>query len=190
MLYDQGGNRKYITASERRRFLDAARRQSPQIETFCHMLAHSGARISEVLAMRPGNVDVNAGLVVIESLKKRRRGVFRQVPMPGSLLRRIEAVHRFRYADPQQLLWPWGRTTAWKYVKMVMLEAGIPAFCASPKALRHAFGVVGVSEASVPLNMLQKWLGHARIETTAIYASAVGAEERSIARRMWSPKLR
>jgi integrase len=33
--------------------------------------------------------------------------------------------------------------------------------------------------------MLQKWLGHARLETTAIYATAVGAEERKLAARLW-----
>lgn len=33
----------------------------------------------------------------------------------------------------------------------------------------------------VPLNMLRKWMGHASIETTAIYANAVGAEEQQIA---------
>ena len=66
-----------------------------------------------------------------------------------------------------------------------MRSAGIPTFCATPKALRHAFGVVGVSEAKVPLNMMQKWLGHARIEKTAISANAVDPEERAIARRMW-----
>ena len=37
----------------------------------------------------------------------------------------------------------------------------------------------------VPLNMVQKWLGHAQLSTTAIYADAVGAEEKSIASRMW-----
>jgi len=37
----------------------------------------------------------------------------------------------------------------------------------------------------VPLNMLSKWLGHSRIETTAIYANAIGEEQYSIASRMW-----
>lgn len=54
-----------------------------------------------------------------------------------------------------------------------------------PKALRHAFGVSGIAEAGVPLNMMQKWLGHAKIETTAIYANAIGTEERKAAARMW-----
>jgi integrase/recombinase XerD len=31
----------------------------------------------------------------------------------------------------------------------------------------------------------QKWLGHAQLTTTAIYANAVGEEEQSIAARMW-----
>jgi hypothetical protein len=29
------------------------------------------------------------------------------------------------------------------------------------------------------------WLGHAQLSTTAVYANAVGAEEKDIARRMW-----
>ena len=44
----------------------------------------------------------------------------------------------------------------------------------------------GVSYLRVPLNMLKKWMGHASIETTAIYADAVGKEEQEIAARMWS----
>ncbi|MGH7120234.1 MAG: hypothetical protein ACREFP_14810 [Acetobacteraceae bacterium] len=35
------------------------------------------------------------------------------------------------------------------------------------------------------VTQVQKWLGHAQLTTTAIYADAVGAEEQDIARRMW-----
>ena len=56
---------------------------------------------------------------------------------------------------------------------------------ATPKGLRHCFGVRAVN-AGIPLNMVQKWLGHAQLSTTAIYADAVGAEEKAIAARMWS----
>jgi integrase len=58
---------------------------------------------------------------------------------------------------------------------------GVPA---SPKGLRHGFGVAAVT-AGIPLNLVQKWLGHAQLSTTAVYADAVGAEEKDIARRMW-----
>jgi hypothetical protein len=30
-----------------------------------------------------------------------------------------------------------------------------------------------------------KWMGHSKIETTAIYANALGEEQRQIAERMW-----
>ncbi len=55
---------------------------------------------------------------------------------------------------------------------------------ASPEGLRHGFGVAAV-QAGIPLNMVQKWLGHAQLPTTAIYADAMEEEEQAIAERMW-----
>lgn len=55
---------------------------------------------------------------------------------------------------------------------------------ASPKGLRHGFGVQAVSRG-IPLVMVRKWLGHAQLSTTAIYADAVGEEEHRIAAEMW-----
>lgn len=185
MLHDKTGNRKYLTAEERKRFIAAAKRQPFPVDTFCLTLAYTGARISEVLAVRVGNIDIEAGVIVIESLKKRRKGVFRQVPLPDALLRQLLSAHRPLTDSPCARLWTVSRTTAWKRVKEVMISIQIPAGCASPKGLRHSFGVIGITEASAPLNMMQKWLGHSRIETTAIYANAVGREERTIASRMW-----
>jgi integrase/recombinase XerD len=45
---------------------------------------------------------------------------------------------------------------------------------------------VAVVSAGIPLNLVQKWLGHAQLTATAIYAEAVGREEKDIARRMWT----
>jgi integrase len=69
----------------------------------------------------------------------------------------------------------------------VMTAAGISGPHATPKGLRHGFGVRAVTgEKPVPLNMVKKWLGHADLKTTAIYVDAVGAEEDQLAERMWS----
>jgi site-specific recombinase XerD len=81
-------------------------------------------------------------------------------------------------------LWPWSRVTAWRYVKGAMLEAGIVGRPACPRGLRHGFDV-GTLQASVPLNMVQKWIGHARLSTTAIYADASGDEGAAFAARFW-----
>jgi len=74
--------------------------------------------------------------------------------------------------------------TGWRAVHAVMQSARLDGAHASPKGLRHGFGVAAVA-AGIPLNLVQKWLGHAQLTTTAIYANAVGAEEQDIARRMW-----
>jgi hypothetical protein len=53
-----------------------------------------------------------------------------------------------------------------------------------PQGLAHGYGVHAIS-SGVPLNMLCKRMGYASMETTAIYANALGAEEQGIAARMW-----
>jgi integrase/recombinase XerD len=190
MLYDKLGARKYLTARERAAFLAAARQCGPQIETFCYTLAFTGARISEVLAVVPSRIDTASAAIIIECLKRRSTGVFRAVPIPGELIARLERVHNISSmlsdnSRRDKRLWQWGRTTAWQRVKEVMATAKIDGRWAMPKALRHAFAVHGTVEAGVPLNIMQRWMGHARIETTAIYANAIGKEERALAARMW-----
>jgi integrase/recombinase XerD len=65
-----------------------------------------------------------------------------------------------------------------------MREAAVCDAYSKPKALMHGFAIEA-TQNSVSLNMVQRWLGHARIETTAIYAGALGEEERSLAERTW-----
>jgi len=65
-----------------------------------------------------------------------------------------------------------------------MKGAGIGDRQCMPKALRHGFAM-GAILNGVPLNVLQRWMGHAGIETTAIYVNVIGLEERALAQRMW-----
>jgi integrase len=184
-LFDSDGNRKYLVASERLAFARAARRVGGEIGTFCLTLAFTGARISELLALTPERIDRKNCAVVVETLKRRKRGVFRAIPVPQKLIARIERVHKIQLSrNPKERIWKWGRTTAWKVVKEVMLSANIRKSLAMPKAARHAFGADAIKN-SVSLNLVQRWMGHARIETTAIYADVIGKEERALARQSW-----
>jgi site-specific recombinase XerD len=144
-------------------------------------MAFTGARISEVLALTAGRIDAADEAIIFETLKQRKKGIFRAVPVPRGLMPLLTS---YSLSRPDRL-WPWGRTTAWKVIKSVMQKAGISKALCKPKALRHAFAVEAGQKA-IPLNIVQRWLGHARIETTAIYASAIGDEERNLARRAWS----
>ena len=189
-LYDTHGRRKYLTPLERDDFLRAARRAPADVRTFCETLTYSGCRISEALALSPSRVDLTDGVLIFETLKKRRRGVYRAVPVPPAFLDTLDRVHGIHAARrlPDQgarlYLWGWSRTTAWRRVRDVMAAASISGLPATPKGLRHGFGIKAVA-SNVPLNMTQRWLGHARISTTSIYTEAVGAEEKEIAQRMW-----
>jgi integrase len=183
-LYDVSGQRKYLTPAERQEFLRAARNAPRDVRTFCETLAHTGCRISEALALTADRVDRGAGVLVFESLKKRRRGIYRAVPVPPAFLRTLESVHDLG-AMGDAPLWDWSRTTGWRRVREVMEAADIRGLCATPKGVRHGFGIKAVT-SEVPLNMTQKWLGHARLATTSIYTDAIGPEEQWIAKRMWT----
>jgi len=41
-------------------------------------------------------------------------------------------------------------------------------------------------QSKVPLHLVQRWLGHASLRSTAIYLVVTGPEERAIAARMRS----
>jgi integrase/recombinase XerD len=189
-LYDSNGHRKYLTPGERQDFLAASVSAPHQVRTFCATLAYTGCRISEGLALTADRADMKEGVLVFESLKKRRKGVFRAVPVPPDFLDTLNLVHDLGtlHRSPDRgrgvHLWDWSRATAWRRVCEVMEAAGVTGLHASPKGLRHGFGIKAVT-SEVPLNMTQKWLGHARLSTTAIYTDAIGPEEKQIAKRMW-----
>lgn len=180
-LWDAGGHRKYICGGEGRRFLSAAERLEADGRTFCNLLAFTGCRISEGLALTPDRLDAETGHVIFRTLK-RRKLTFRAVPVPPNLMRDLLRLSQGRRADA--LLWTWCRQTAWRRVCWAMTEAGITGSQATPKGLRHGFGILNAQE-NVPPSLTQRWMGHARLETTAIYQHAVGREERSFAMRIW-----
>lgn len=186
-LVDDRG-RKYLTAAERQRFIAAAAHvKKPADQTFVLTIAHTGARVSEVLALRAVDVDLEAGAVRIRTLKRRVEH-WREVPVPSELLRDLEMVHRLREASPRRIrepLWKLSRATAHRKVVAVMTAAGVSGPQACPKGLRHGFGIAAVT-AGVPLPTIAAVLGHADIATTAIYTTAVGVEARQFLAKMWA----
>jgi integrase/recombinase XerD len=142
-----------------------------------------------VLALTPAAIDIESGVANIETLKRRKRGFVRQVPLPRDTLRELNRFFKLRLLqrDPElaaERLWRWSRTTAWRRVKEVMAAAGISGTPAMPRGLRHSFGVKAF-QSNVPPHLVQRWMGHASLRTTAIYADVMGPEERAFARRMW-----
>ena len=189
-LVDARG-RKYLTGDERARFLAAVRTHPrPQVQTLARTLAMTGCRVSEALAIRACDVDLDAAELRIATLKRRREH-WRAVPVPEDLVQALDLVHRVRAAQNSKsergrtrLLWNITRQAAHRQVTALMGNAGVAGPQATPRGLRHSFGVAAV-QAGVPLTNIAAVLGHADVSTTAIYATAIGAEARELVSRVW-----
>lgn len=184
-----GFGRKYLNRDERQRFLASAQQLPGRQRLFAELLAWTGARISEALALVPASFDLDDGTVTLQTLKRRRPAV-RVIPLPPAVIRHLADVFDLRAAqrDPdraQSLLWPFCRVTGWRIIKRVMRDAGIDGVQSSPRGLRHGFGVATL-QSGVPITLLKRWLGHARLSTTEIYTGVVGQEEKAFAGRFWS----
>jgi len=178
-VHDCAGRRKYLNPAERQAFLAAADRRDAPTLALCYVLAFTGCRISEALALQRHQFDPHLLTLRFRTLK-RRRLIYRDVPVPlivGTVLTSLPLL-------PDERFWNMHRATAWRHIRAVMEEAKIAGPMACCRGLRHAYGVLAAAH-SIPPGLLQRWLGHADISTTLIYVNAVGIEERRLAERMW-----
>jgi len=194
-LFDQEGNRKYLTQDERSRFYNSievalGKPQDREKRTFVLLLYYTGCRISEGLATTYQKIDYSAQGVIFETLKRRRK-VHRFVPLPHSFLTKLDDVHKVKdyQADKksgkaEELIWSFGRTTAWKTITKVMEVAGIKGIQGTPKGLRHSFAIKH-QMLKTPETMIAAWLGHADTSMMAVYGRAIGLESRTIASKLW-----
>ena len=187
-LYTRDRGRKYVNQSERGRFLAEAETLPPFYALFALLLAWTGARISEVLALRRSSFDMDECKVTLVTLKRRKFAI-REVPIPERLMRRLDVFFSLRVAqrDPALAagrLWPFSRVFAWQIIKDVMARADIHGAQACPKGLRHG-AAVAMLQRGVSLHLIKRLLGHSRLSTTEIYLDVSGPEERELLAGFW-----
>jgi site-specific recombinase XerD len=172
-----------LNGAERRAFLEAVRKEPDQSRRdFGLTLYYTGCRISEALKLPAERIDLIDKNFIFETLKRRKQGIFRAVPVLEVLA--VSCAKSVADKRPSARVWMFSRTTGYRLIKRYMAEAGITGSMASPKGLRHGFAVICISN-QIPLTIVQKWMGHARLETTAIYLEVSGEEERRLAERIW-----
>lgn len=181
-LHDCQGRRKYVTARERQRFRQKAEQLPATERAFCLLFYLTGLRISEALALKVTNFDFEERVVVIHTLKRRRTGIYRAIPLPPCFLKIMAEITASLPDD--SAVWQFSRKTGYRLIKALMAKSKITGLPASPKGLRHGFGIA-CAQQNVPLPTIAKWMGHSSITTTAIYLQAVGQEEREFAKRIW-----
>jgi integrase/recombinase XerD len=109
-LYGADGGKKYLNLGERRRALAAMDELEPEDRLFALTLAFTGVRISEVLAVMPQSFQLETCVLAVLTLK-RRRELWREIPIPPWLMAELDAHFRIAEAqrDPERAarrLWP------------------------------------------------------------------------------------
>ncbi len=186
-LYTADGLRKFITRNERDAFLAAAALSLGEIRTFSNVLAYTGCHLTEALELTFDRVDVKHHALIFEGIKKRRAKVFRAVPVSRELIELLDLVHNVRERRGRgryRFVWSWSRMTAWRKIQGVMKMAKIEGPQATPKGIRHGFGVIA-AESDIPVDVLQSWMGHTRLDTTQSYYIDLLRDERALASRLW-----
>lgn len=180
-LYSQTGDRKYLNYAERQAFYEAAMQLGePKYRLFCLMLLHTGCRISEGLDFKRPQIDRGGRALVFFTLKQRGEIIYRPVLAPMKLIDEMLELP----ATKDGRLFNFCRTTGYEKVKDCMEAANIEGVKATPRGLRHGYGIGCVSIKQYP-SKIQQLLGHKRPETTSIYTTYTNDDVRNQFRNIW-----
>jgi integrase/recombinase XerD len=196
-LFAPNGERLYLTKDERLRFLESSKQESREHRIFCSMLHYTGCRPTEALECKASSIELKEKQVVFRTLKKRKfdnqgrlkQPHYRSVPIPQNIINEIDLVFDLVIIQQQKkskdnLLWNMNRSTAYRMVKRVMKRANIKGKQATPKGLRHGFGIAMV-QGSMPLHLLSLLMGHSDTKVTEIYATCIDDEKREMVMKAW-----
>lgn len=149
----------------------------------------SGLRVSEALALTPGDLDRARGRVTIRKGKGNRQ---RTVGIDAGTLALVDAwlaVRPDTGRGAPLFVTLRGDPVSASYVRSMLIrksrKLGLPQL--HPHALRHAF-TVGLTRDGESMATVQKALGHKNLNTTAIYLASLGEDEaaEAVASRDWS----
>jgi integrase len=160
---ESAGRTRYLSAQEADRLLLAA---APHLKPIVLTALHTGGRLSEILALRWADIDLDAGVVTFrrETTKSRRT---RSVPMSADLRLGLAGLRRGR---PDQHVFVWNEAPL-RSVRTAFAHACRQAHIEGVTfhTLRHTFSS-WATMAGLDLRRLQKYLGHSTIALTERYS--------------------
>ncbi len=157
-------------------------RDSSMIE----LLYSSGLRVSELVAIKLGDMNFDAGFIRVIGKGNKER----VVPMNHRAIEKIklyivqERPHILKKKQSQYIFvtkrgGPMSRQRFWQTLKVVGRQAGINL---SPHTIRHCFAT-HLLEGGADLRSVQKMLGHLDISTTQIYTKVTSDRIRKVFRQ-------
>jgi len=145
-------------------------------------LRFTGARISEVAGIDDqADVDYRAGDITLAVLKRHnphKKNLRKMVSVPMQAVKKL-AHYLAQYPEMKGKAFSINRSNFFKLFQKLTLDCGIPKTLAHPHVLRHTRAMELV-RAGVPLTIVQQILGHANLNTTAVYLQFSGQEAKAI----------
>jgi integrase/recombinase XerD len=160
--------RVFLTCEETAALISSIR--EPLARVIVETLFFTGMRISECLGLRPGDVDIEHGIIRVKNTKNR---VDRSIPMHSRLkeiLAQYEAQHEFD-KDRRFFFSRGERGVSADYVNRVLRETTQTLKWdkrVTCHIIRHSFASSLVLK-NVNIVSIQKLLGHSSLSTTSIY---------------------
>lgn len=187
----------YVTREQAHAMIIAARTTTHRVLLKC--LWQTGGRVSEVLSLRPCDIDRQESALQLINLKQRRRRNRKKTVYvsPDLVSELLALAHDARVPNDGFLFRsrksgdePMTRQHAWRLIRQYARAADVyvpgrngrlrPATALD---FRHGAAVHQL-RCAVPLSEVQQQLGHARIDTTTIYTKLTSSERRAFADRV------
>jgi site-specific recombinase XerD len=141
-------------------------------ELLFEFLLRTGGRISEILDLTYKDVDTFTETVKMRTMK-RKKEVYRTIPLHQDL-KKIFSIYssgRRKYGKDEKIF-PMRRQAVDEFLKRMQRDLG---FRIHAHKFRHTFAVKAIMDG-VPLNVVQKWLGHSSVFTTSVYTDVTGMD--------------
>ncbi|MGP6207926.1 tyrosine-type recombinase/integrase [Cuniculiplasma sp. SKW3] len=144
-------------------------------------LYRTGARIDEVLLVKPSDVNLVTNSIRMKTLKQgkdKKTGIQREKYRIIPLHSELRDTYMQYLLDmnistkSEEPLFPISRQVVDVYFKKMQDKLG---FKIHAHKFRHTFAVKAIMD-NVPLNILQQWLGHSSVFTTSIYTQITGMD--------------
>lgn len=175
---------KSLTRQQEQHFLQEINRvQDPRKRALGLVLYYTGARISEVLAIKQDHICDIHHFVAIKSLKLRNSPMaqpYRCIPIPSFLVELLLSLP----VMPDKRLFKMHRTTALRWLKPIFNECGFVGATATTRVFRHALDDRSTLN-EIPDKAKLSWLGHTATTNRAHYGDRLGYEFAHLARRTW-----
>lgn len=145
------------------------------------VLRYTGARLGEVLSIDDEkDIDWRNGEIKIKTLKSRKKRAERIVPVPHIVLQEL-ARYLMEYPEMKGKVFKLDQGNFRRVFYELSRKAGIPGEKAHPHVLRHTRAMEMI-KAGIPLTIIQNILGHASLNSTAVYLRFSNQESKMLLR--------